>query len=219
MNRGFDSKGTALVLAVALAVAGCASMDERDRRTATGAAVGAAAGAAISSVTGGRAGTGALIGGALGAVAGNVWSRRMEEKQRAIERASAGTGVEVSRTEDNQLRVNVPSDISFDVGRADLKPAMRPMLDQFAAGIGRDMTVRIIGHTDSSGSDAINGPLSLQRAQTVHDYLAARGVPAAQMSVAGRGAREPLADNGSEQGRARNRRVELFLSDRARQPG
>lgn len=203
------------VLTAMWAASGCASMDERDRRTATGAAVGAATGAVVGSVAGGKAGTGAVIGGALGAVAGNVWSRRMEAKQRALEQASAGTGIEVSRTKDNQLRLHVPSDLSFDVGRADLRPTVRPVLDQFARELDSGMQVQIIGHTDSTGGDAINQPLSLQRAETVRDYLAARGVPLTQMTVAGRGSREPLASNDSEQGRERNRRVEILLREHA----
>jgi len=201
-----------LIAAVCTATA-CSSMDERGRRTATGAAVGATAGAVLSSVTGGKAGTGAVIGGALGAVAGHAWSRRMEEKQRALEQATAGTGVEVSRTEDNRLRVHVPGDLSFDTGRADLRPSMRPVLDQFAREFGTGMQLNIIGHTDNSGNDALNQPLSLQRAETVRDYLAARGVPGSQMTVAGRGSREPLASNDTEQGRERNRRVEILLSE------
>ena len=92
----------AAALAAAV-LAGCANMDDRQRGTAGGAAIGAVSGAVISSATGGKAGTGALIGGALGAVAGNVWSRHMEDKRRAMEQATQGTGVEVTRTADNQL--------------------------------------------------------------------------------------------------------------------
>jgi outer membrane protein OmpA-like peptidoglycan-associated protein len=206
---------SALGAAVVLALAGCAGteLSERQKGTATGAAVGAVAGAVIGSATGGNTGTGALIGAAAGAVAGNLWSKRMEDKRVAMEKATQGTGIEVARTADNQLKVNVPSDLSFDTGRADLKPALRPVLDQFAQGLDSTLHVFIVGHTDSTGSDAINEPLSLRRAQTVRDYLAARGVPAARLQTAGRGAREPLADNGTEAGRAMNRRVEIFLRE------
>ena len=137
----------------------------------------------------------------------------MEDKRIAMERATAGTNIEVARTADNQLKVSVPSDLSFDVGRADLKPGLRPVLEQFAQGLDATTLVRIVGHTDSTGSDAINDPLSMQRAQTVRDFLSTRGVPSHRMSVEGRGSREPIADNASEEGRARNRRVELFLAD------
>jgi outer membrane protein OmpA-like peptidoglycan-associated protein len=200
------------VLACA-ALAGCANMSETEKGTATGAAIGAAAGAVLGSATGGKAGTGAVIGGAIGAVAGNVWSKKMEDKRVAMERATQGTGIEVARTPDNQLKVNVPSDLSFDTGRADLKPALRPVLDQFAQGLDATLHVLIVGHTDSTGSDAINEPLSLQRAQTVRDYLYSRGVPAARLEVAGRAAREPVAENTSDAGRAKNRRVEIFLRE------
>jgi outer membrane protein OmpA-like peptidoglycan-associated protein len=200
------------VLACA-ALAGCANMSETEKGTATGAAIGAAAGAVLGSATGGKAGTGAVIGGAIGAVAGNVWSKKMEDKRVAMERATQGTGIEVARTPDNQLKVNVPSDLSFDTGRADLKPALRPVLDQFAQGLDATLQVLIVGHTDSTGSDAINEPLSLQRAQTVRDYLYSRGVPAARLEVAGRAAREPVAENTSDAGRAKNRRVEIFLRE------
>lgn len=202
-----------LPVAAALALVGCENMSAREKGTAQGAGIGAVAGAVIGSATGGKAGQGAVIGGAVGAVAGNLWSKRMEDKRREMERATAGTGIEVARTADNQLKVNVPSDFSFDVGRADIRPDMRPVLDQLAQGLDPAMRLRIVGHTDSTGSDAINDPLSVQRASSVRDYLAGRGVAASRVDVAGRGAREPVADNGTEAGRAMNRRVEIFLRE------
>jgi outer membrane protein OmpA-like peptidoglycan-associated protein len=206
---------TALVLGlVAVAtLSGCDTMTERQKGTAGGAAIGAAAGAVLSSATGGRAGTGAIVGAALGAVAGNMWSRRMEDKRAAMERATAGTGIQVARTADDQLQVSVPSDLSFDIGSATLKPELRGVLDQFANGLDATLVVRIVGHTDSTGSDTVNDPLSLRRAQTVRDYLDTRGVPADRMSIEGRGAREPVADNATEAGRGKNRRVEIFLRE------
>ena len=169
---------TLCTLAAAALLAGCADMSERQKGTATGAAIGAVAGAVLSSATGGKAGTGAVVGGAIGAVGGNLWSKRMEDKRAAMEKATQGTGIDVARTPDNQLKVNVPSDFSFDVGRAAIKPQMRPVLDQFAQGLDPTMRVRVVGHTDSTGSDAINNPLSVDRAQSVRDYLAGRGVAA-----------------------------------------
>ena len=203
--------------ALLLLLAACADMSDEQRRTATGAAIGAATGAVISSSTGGKAGTGAVIGGVLGAVAGNVWSRHMEEQKRAMEQATQGTGVEVTRTADNQLKLNVPSDVSFDVGRADIKPELRSVLDQFATGLKAQPAtlVRIVGHTDSTGSDAINNPLSRERAESVKGYLEDRGVSGSRIEAVGRGEREPIADNTTAEGRAKNRRVEIFL----REPG
>ncbi len=201
--------------AAVLLLAGCENMSERQKGTAVGAGIGAVAGAVLSSATGGKAGTGAVVGGAVGAVAGNLWSKRMEDKRKAMEQATQGTGIDVARTNNNELKVNVPSDFSFDVGRAAVKPAMRPVLDQFAQGLDPAMHVRIVGHTDNTGSDAINDPLSVDRAQSVRDYLATKGVAAARVETQGRGAREPVADNTSDAGRAQNRRVEIYLRDTA----
>jgi len=211
-------RATALSLTAAAALlAGCSNMSEREKGTATGAGIGAAAGAVLSSMTGGKAGTGAVVGGAIGAVAGNVWSKRQEERRVAMEQATRGTGVDVSRTADNQLKVNIPSDVSFDTGSATIKPQMRAVLDPFAASVKDDPNTRltIVGHTDSTGSDAINNPLSVDRAQSVRDYLAGKGVSPTRVQTAGHGEREPIADNSTDAGRARNRRVEIYL----REPG
>jgi len=206
----------ALALSAALAT-GCDTMGPRERGTAVGAGGGAAAGAVIGAVTGGRAGTGAVIGGAIGAIAGNLWSKRQEDRRVAMERATRGTGVEVTRTADNQLKINVPNDISFDTNSYLIKPELRGVLDPFASSLSGDPAtiVSIVGHTDSTGSAAINNPLSVDRAQSVRDYLVARGLPATRVETSGRGDRVPLADNATETGRARNRRVEIFL----REPG
>lgn len=203
------------VAASALFLTGCENMSERQRGTAIGAGAGAGIGAVLSAATGGKAGTGAVVGGAIGAVAGNVWSKRQEERRQQMEQATQGTGVEVSRTADNQLKLNIPSDISFDTGSAAIKPNMRAVLDPFATSLQGDPNalLTIIGHTDSTGSDAINNPLSVERAQSVRDYLAARGVSPSRVRTVGRGAREPIADNSSAAGRAQNRRVEILLRE------
>jgi outer membrane protein OmpA-like peptidoglycan-associated protein len=203
------------IAAAALLTTGCSTMSERERGTAAGAGIGAAAGAVLSRATGGSAGTGAVVGGAIGAVAGNVWSKRQEERRVAMEQATRGTGVEVSRTQDNQLKLNIPNDVSFDTNSAVIKPQMRSVLDPFVATLRDDPNARltIVGHTDSTGTPAINDPLSVERAQSVRDYLAARGVSPTRISTMGRGEREPVADNSTEAGRARNRRVEIFLRE------
>ena len=203
--------------AAALLSAGCADMSERQKGTAIGAGAGAAAGAAIGSVTGGSAGTGAAIGGVLGAVAGNLWSKRQEDRRKAMEQATQGTNVEVTRTQDNQLKINIPNDISFDVGSAAIKPQLRAVLDPFVSSLQGDPSaqVTIVGHTDSTGSDALNNKLSIERADSVRDYIVTRGVAAGRVATAGRGDREPIADNNTESGRAKNRRVEIFLREPA----
>lgn len=205
--------------AVALAVSGCANMSETQRGTAVGAGVGAGVGAIIGNNTGkgggSRATKGAVIGGIAGAVAGNVWSKRMEEQKRQMEQATQGTGVEVTQTADNQLKLEIPSDISFATGRADIEANFRPILERFAISLREHpaTTITIIGHTDSTGSDAINNPLSINRAAAVRDYIVARGVSANRIAIDGRGSREPVASNATASERARNRRVEIFVAE------
>lgn len=199
----------------------CESMDDQQRRTATGAGVGAAAGAAIGAIgndsnRGRGAAAGAAIGAAVGAVGGYVWNKRMESQQKQIEQQAQGTGVEVTRTADNRLQIVIPGDIAFDSGQAAIRPNFRTALDNFAQSLQQNpsTTVNIVGHTDSTGSPAVNEPLSLQRADATRDYLVTRGVAANRFQIDGRGAREPVANNDTEAGRARNRRVEIFLGDR-----
>jgi outer membrane protein OmpA-like peptidoglycan-associated protein len=206
----FFKPAVAAAAVVAMLASGCADMSETQKGSAIGAGVGALAGAVIGGNT-----KGAAIGAGVGALGGYVWSRNMADKKAAMERATAGTGVAVTQTADNQLKINIPSDISFDTGRFDIKPNLRPILDQFASGLNGqpNTTVRIIGHTDSTGSDAVNDPLSLNRAQSARDYLAARGVDPRRVVVAGRGEHEPVADNTTEAGRAKNRRIEIYLAE------
>ncbi|MCP5229137.1 OmpA family protein [Accumulibacter sp.] len=221
MNRNVIS-----LLAIALAgngLSGCANMSESQRDTGTGAAIGAAAGAVVGRATaGGHKGrstaTGAALGAAIGAAGGYLWSQHMQEQKAAMEQAAQGTGVAVSQTADNRLKLDIPSDVSFAVGRYDITPSMTPVLDRFAVSLNQHAvtTVTIIGHTDSTGSDAINDPLSVNRAAATRDYLVARGVAANRIAIDGRGSRQPIADNATPAGRAMNRRVEIFVAEAAR---
>jgi outer membrane protein OmpA-like peptidoglycan-associated protein len=136
-----------------------------------------------------------------------------------MEAATRGTGVAVTQTPNNELKLEIPSDISFDTGKAEIKPAMRPVLDKFAQTLQANpvTTVRIIGYTDSTGTAAVNEPLSVRRAASTRDYLTARGVAINRIAIDGRGSREPVADNSTPAGRAKNRRVEIFVAEPASQ--
>ena len=205
----------------AFILGGCASMTETQKGTAKGAAIGAGAGAVVGAVAGGGKGAaiGAGVGAVAGGIAGNVWTKRQEEQKRQMEAATAGTGVAVTQTEDNRLKLDIPSDISFAVGRADISSNFRPILDTFASSLVKNPNslVTIIGHTDSSGTDAINNPLSLNRAASVRDYLVARGVASNRITIEGRGSHEPLVANDTAANKAKNRRVEIFVAEPAPQ--
>ena len=211
--------------AISLAMAGlsgCANMNETQRDTGMGAAIGAVAGGLIGAATAGgnkgkSAATGAAVGAALGAGGGYLWSQNMQKQRAEMEQATAGTGIGISQTTDNQLKVDIPADVSFDVGRYAIKPNMRPVLERLASTLNQHpvTTVTIIGHTDSTGSDAVNDPLSVNRAASTRDYLVQRGVSAQRIAVDGRGSRQPVADNSTASGRAMNRRVEIFIAEPA----
>ncbi len=217
-TKRVSNRALLALTATALLATGCESMSEREKGTVTGAGIGAILGAAIGSNSD-NAGKGAAIGAVGGAVVGNLWSKRMEDKRKAMEKATEGTGISVVRTDDNQLKVNVPSDFSFDVGRSDVKGNMRPVLDEFARGLDTEMAVRVVGHTDNTGSDRINNPLSVRRAEAVREYMAGKGVNPTRVSTEGHGSREPVADNAKVAGRAQNRRVEIYLREPAKQGG
>ncbi|MBW7925169.1 MAG: OmpA family protein [Burkholderiaceae bacterium] len=212
------TKLMALTTASMLALAGCANMSETQQRTALGTGVGALAGAALGSAVGGSGVATrnmAVLGAAAGGIGTYMWSQRMEQQKQAMQQATQGTGVEVTQTADNQLKLNVPSDVSFDTNSAQIKPNLAPVLDRFGQTLNANpgTTVRIIGHTDNTGTDAINDPLSVNRAASVRQYLAARGVDPARIAIDGRGSREPVADNSTTQGRAMNRRVEIYVGE------
>ncbi len=213
MNISTSLKTTACIVStVSILLTGCATATPEQQGAGTGALIGAVAGQII-----GRDARSSAIGAGLGALGGYVWSKNMEDKKRAMEAATAGTGTVVTQTADNQLKLSIPNDISFDTGRSDIKANLRPILDQFAQGLSQQpsMEVRIVGHTDNTGSDAINNPLSVNRAQSARDYLVSRGVSSQRISIDGRGSREPIADNATEAGRARNRRIDIYLAERS----
>ncbi len=218
MNKNI-AKSLVAVSILAMAT-GCADMSATQRGTATGAGVGAGLGAIIGGTTSGggssRATKGAVLGGAAGALIGNIWSNRMEKQKQEMEAATRGTGIQVSQTSDNRLKLEIPADVSFDTGRSDIKSNFRPVLERFAQTLNDNpaATVSIIGHTDSTGGANVNDPLSVDRAARTRDYLSQRGISPNRIMIDGRGEREPIATNDTDSGRARNRRVEIYVAER-----
>lgn len=163
---------------------------------------------------------GAILNPVSGIIAGNDWSQRMADQKQAIEQATQGTGVIVSQTGDDRLKLEIPASISFDSNRSDIKSNFRPVLDLFASTLKKNPAsiVTIIGYTDETGSDAINFPLSLERATHTRDYLVLQGVAVSRLMAEGRGSTEPLAQNDDNGARARNRRVEIYVAEPIAQP-
>ncbi len=197
----------------ALALAGCETYQERPK-TAAGVGVGAATGAVLGNVVAGsgKRTQGALIGAAVGALAGGLIGNYMDEQERALRAQTAGTGIEVQRQGDSIL-LNLPEGVTFDVGRATIKPQFYRALDAVASTLNQygNTRIEIEGHTDSTGPAAMNQQLSENRAMAVASHLASRGVARDRMYAVGYGMTRPIADNSTAEGRARNRRVEIIV--------
>jgi Outer membrane protein and related peptidoglycan-associated (lipo)proteins len=208
-----------LAVASALALGGCADMSQSGKSTASGAGIGALAGAAVGALTAGgntgrSAATGAIAGAALGAAGGYLWNQHLEKQKQQMQQATAGTGVQVSQTADNRLKINVPADAGFATGSAQINGNLYPALTQLATGLMQNPTesVQVLGYTDSTGTDAINYPLSENRALSVKNYLTSRGVQPQRITTQGLGPQNPVASNATAQGRSLNRRVEIYIA-------
>lgn len=181
-------------------------------RTAIGGVGGALAGALLGGVIGGK--TGRIVGAGIGGVAGAAVGYQLDQQIKELKEQTAGTGVDVTEVDNGQaILVNLPEGVTFDVGSATLKPQFRATLDQVAQSLQQypNSLVDVYGHTDSTGSDAFNQTLSENRARTVANYLISRGVSAARIRSQGFGETMPVADNGTAEGRSRNRRVEIKI--------
>ncbi|MEM9061561.1 MAG: OmpA family protein [Pseudomonadota bacterium] len=195
-----------------LALVGCQTVSE-NQQTAIGAVAGAAIGAAAGTLVGGNDRRNALIGAGIGLLAGAAVGQYLDQQQRELEAGLAGTGAEVERQGD-QLLVNLPSQITFDTGKSEIKPQFYSALDQVAATFNKypESYIDVIGHTDSQGSIEYNQGLSERRAAAVSSYLGIRGVSEARLAQFGQGETAPVASNDTPEGRAANRRVELRIT-------
>jgi outer membrane protein OmpA-like peptidoglycan-associated protein len=187
---------------------------QRVSRTAIGAAVGALGGYLLGDVVGGRSDrTERILGAGIGAVAGGAVGAYMDRQERDLRRQTAGTGVDVIRQGDDLL-LRMPSGITFDYDRSDIKPEFRATLDEVAQTLNayNQTFIDVLGHTDSTGSHEYNQGLSERRARSVADYLSARGVSPARMGTRGYGETAPLYQpDDTETKRAANRRVEIKI--------
>jgi outer membrane protein OmpA-like peptidoglycan-associated protein len=135
---------------------------------------------------------------AKGAV--ELYERNATDYSSAVEKAIAETGKFVT------------NNILFETGKATLKPESMEEIQKVADYMKKDSSARfeVQGHTDNQGSDAINDPLSQQRAEAVVKALEGMGVDPFNLRAVGKGSHEPVADNGTDEGRAKNRRVEFI---------
>ena len=208
---------TLTLLAAMLPLSACVTDPETGNRTISKAAIGGIGGALggylIGDLVGGRRDRSEkILGAGIGALAGAGVGYYMDEQERKLRQQTAGTGINVIRDGDN-LVLDMPSEITFGVDSANIDPSFRSTLDQVASTlIQYEKTyVDVLGHTDSTGSDAYNQALSERRASAVADYLFTRGVQSARLATRGYGESQPKASNLDAAGRSANRRVEIRL--------
>ena len=165
---------------------------------------------AIGGAIAGNAGKGAAIGAAVGAAAGVGIGVYQDRQQAKLRERLANSGVSVTRQGDN-IYLNMPSDITFDTAKADVKPGFYETLNSVSLVLKEfdKTTVTVNGHADARGADDYNMQLSQQRALGVSNYLAAQGVSPGRLQAVGYGETVPIDTNETEDGRANNRRVEF----------
>jgi outer membrane protein OmpA-like peptidoglycan-associated protein len=209
------------VAAVALlgTTAACVTNPETGKREistkgAIGGVIGAVVGYFGGDIIGGRNDrTAKAIGAGVGAVAGAAIGTYMDKQEKELRDRTEGTGVVVER-EGDELLLTMPAGITFPINSAEIQPQFRATLDQVAQTLSAypSTLIDVYGHTDPSGGDAINIPLSQRRAESVANYLVQRGVNRARIATQGFGSSQPIADNSTEAGRQQNRRVELRVT-------
>ncbi|MDR0231940.1 MAG: OmpA family protein [Dysgonamonadaceae bacterium] len=207
----------ALLLSAAVLFSAC-NASNTAKGTGIGAGAGAAIGAGIGALIGGGKGAawGAGIGAVTGAGAGAIIGAKMDKQKKELE---ALQNAQVESINDGQaIKVTFDSGILFATGKSDLNAASKTALSQFAASLQAhpDTDVKIAGHTDSTGSDAVNQPLSEQRAASVKSFLVSQGVSSARMQTQGFGSSDPVASNATTAGKAQNRRVEVYILPNAK---
>ena len=196
---------------------GCANYSNTGKGAAYGTAGGAAAGAILGQIIGGNTkstliGTaaGAVIGGMAGTGIGSMLDRQENEMRQALASSQA---VALQR-EGDMLALTFKSDVTFDVNSDAIRPGLYNELNRVAQVLNSypQTTIRVEGHTDSSGSSAYNQTLSEQRAMSVKNALVQSGVAPSRIIAIGYGKNSPIADNNTEFGRQQNRRVEVRIN-------
>ncbi|MFY8275309.1 OmpA family protein [Pseudoalteromonas sp. SSDWG2] len=200
---------TPLVVAasVTLVLSGCQATN-----TQKGAGIGAGIGAVLGKATGDHDDKRIFIGAAIGALAGAAVGDYMDRQEQAFRDELAGSGVEVVREGDN-IRLVMPSNITFATDQSYISSGFHKTLDAIASVMNKyeKTYLSVEGHTDSTGDAGYNQNLSEQRASSVKSYLVNSNILAARVSTRGWGETRPIADNGTANGRALNRRVEIQI--------
>ncbi|KGN95478.1 membrane protein [Porphyromonas sp. COT-108 OH2963] len=202
-------------LATALMFSGCGA-NNMVKGTGIGSGAGAAVGAGIGKVAG-NTGVGAIIGAVVGGVAGGLIGKQMDKQKKELEQVIPEAKVETVNNGE-AIRVTFDSGILFPTNSSTLNAASKTALARFAANMKEhpDTDIRIVGHTDNTGRAEYNQKLSEKRALSVFNYLVSQGIASGRINSYGVGLTQPIADNSTVEGRAQNRRVEVFILPNAK---
>jgi outer membrane protein OmpA-like peptidoglycan-associated protein len=205
-----------IAVAVMTTLLSACATDDPNQKTKLGAAIGAVTVAVLGhAVENDKKGVivGAAVGAAAGAGIGYYMDNQQKEMEAALAAEQAAHDIEVKRLQDETLKIDISSEISFDFGSAELKPAFMPTLEKVAGILVRypKTVIHVVGHTDSVGSESYNMELSRHRAQSVINYFVLQGISQSRLVAVGRGESEPRASNDTAAGRQLNRRVEIYV--------
>jgi outer membrane protein OmpA-like peptidoglycan-associated protein len=205
-----------ILIMVIFLVEGCTTDpftgEQKMSKTAWGSIIGAAGGAAVGAAVSKDKRKGALIGAGIGGLTGAGVGYYMDQQEAKLRQKLQGTGVSVTRQGDNII-LNMPGNITFQTNSADINANFYNVLNSVVLVLNEfnKTLIDVYGHTDSTGSDAINQPLSERRASSVGQYLISQGIDSRRVATQGFGKTRPIASNDTPEGRSQNRRVELML--------
>ena len=210
-------KFTALFLAAIMMLASCGTMNNTGKGALIGGGGGAALGAGIGALIGKGKGAaiGAAVGAAVGSGAGALIGKKMDKQKAELEKIE---NVQVSTVTDQNglqaIKVTFDNGILFKLNSSTLNAVSKTALSQFAASLKNtpETDITIWGHTDNTGTLAVNERISAQRAEAVADFLVQNGISRSRMTTAGKAYHEPVASNDTEAGRAQNRRVDIYIT-------
>lgn len=201
----------ALITSMFLSCETTSKMSKQDKGVAIGAASGAILGGIIGN-QGGNTAAGAVIGGVVGGVAGGIIGHKMDKQQKELEEIKEA---KVEKINDGEgLKVTFDAGILFEINSSTLSMQSQDALNKFSQSLQNNPETNIVisGHTDNTGSDKINDPLSQKRAESVANFLISKGVNRSRLTTVGSGSKQPVADNSTAEGRAKNRRVEIVIA-------
>lgn len=215
----YPTKSLVIAMAFTLGLAGCATDEYGNPRSLTNAEKGAIIGASVGALLGARKGDKkkavlyGIVGGLSGAAVGNYMDKQRKDFEKNLSEEIQRGDIEVKKMPEDNLMVTMTAQTAFSVDSSDISTGFHSTMNKISSIVNKygKTQLLIVGHTDSTGSDAHNQKLSLQRAESVKTYMLKNNVIPERLSTYGMGEKEPRANNSTEAGRRLNRRIEIVI--------